>query len=465
MKRILFFDDFLVNRQRNLVRRWQRPEWLPQHLFIDQATLFGGGYSSVVPAPAGGYYLYYLSFLAGGDLPDNSAVLCLAESDDGLAWRKAAFDPLRKPDFPQVVYPGDPVPSGCCVYHDPADPDASRRYKMTDCVQIPPHTCRMLYSPDGLDWRVEREHTFLERHSDTYLSLLRNPSTGRHQITLRRWCGERRVFLTESSDLRQWSAPRLILHPDPLDPPMMQFYGMPQFRYGDMFLGQLWLYQTTYDEINPWKMAGTVETELAYSYDGLAWNRTHRPFMPLLPRGEYGGGSMYGMTLLERENDLLVHALASREEHHHALGRKPGDPPLNGLLPGRLRKDGFVSLASHAGMGELTTDSLYLRSPELAFNVRAPLGGVRAQVCDTQCRPLPGYTFEDCAEIRGDGPAVRPAWKQHADLRAAMDLLKGNGWLAGWARLQIRLDQAELFAIHGDFGVSAQSGAPGRDTP
>jgi hypothetical protein len=31
-------------------------------------------------------------------------------------------------------------------------------------------------------------------------------------------------------------------------------------------------------------------------------------------------------------------------------------------------------------------------------------------------------------------------------------------------RLQIQLEQAELFAINGDFGVTAQAGAPGRDT-
>ena len=467
MRTILFFDDFLINRQRNLVRRWHRPEWLPEHLFIDRDTLFGGGYSSVVPAPDGGYYLYYDTMLAGGDAPDDSAVLCLAESDEGLSWRKAAFDPPRKAGCPQVVYAGDPVPAGCCVYHDPADPDASRRYKMTDAPRNHPSGqwfCRLLYSPDGRDWRIDREHRFLDNHSDTYLSLLRNAATGRYQIALRRTCGDRRVFLTESADLCEWPAPRLIVHPDPLDPPMTLFYGMPQVAYGGMFLGLLWRYQTVYDSTDMFRMAGTVETELAYSYDGLAWNRTHVPFLPLRQRGEYGGGSMYGNAVLERADDLLVYTVASLEEHHHALGRQPGDPPLNGLLPGRLRKDGFVSLASGAGAGELTTDCLYLRSPELALNLRAPLGGVRVQVCDTECRPLPGYTFDDCPELRGDGLAMRPAWKQHADLRAASDMLKGNGWLAGWARLQIRLDQAELFAIRGDFGLGVVSGAPGRDT-
>lgn len=458
MRKILFFDDFLINRQRNLVRRWYRPEWLSNRLFIDDTTLFGGGYSSVVPAPSGGYYLYYVSFLAGGDNPDNSAVLCLAESDDGLTWRKAAFDPPRKSGHPQVVYPGDPVPAGCCVYHDPDDRDPSRRYKMTECVQLSPNSCRMLYSADGINWRVDREHPFLDRHSDTYLSLLHNPRTGRYQITLRRHCGDRRVFLIESENLETWSEPRLILHPDPLDAPMTQFYGMPQFRYADQLIGMLWRYQTTYDDKGPWKMAGAVETELAYSYDGLVWNRTHNIFMPLLERGEYGGGSMYGTAMIEQDDSLLVYAIASLEEHHHALGRKPGDPPLNGLLPGRLRKDGFVSLATVAAMGELTTDGLYLRGPELTLNVKAPCGGIKIQVCDMELNPLPGYRFDECAEIKGDSTACAPHWRNHHDLQGALDVLKRS-----CARIQIRMDQAELFSINGDFGVVPQSGLPGKD--
>lgn len=444
------------------MRRFHQPEWMPDRLFIDKETLFGPGYASVVPAPGGGFYLYYTTCLAGGENPEDSAVLCLATGADGLQWDKINLNPPRKPGYPQVVYPGDPVPVGCHVYYDPADPDASRRYKMTECVQIAPYSCRMLYSPDGLEWRVDRDHPFLNRHSDTMLYLLRNHRTGRYQITLRRFCCERRVFLTESEDLEHWTEPRLAIHGSPIDPPMMQFYGMPQFRYADMFIGFLWRYQTTYEDTGPWKSAGTIETELAASYDGLCWNRQLRPFMPVLERGVYGGGSIYGTALLEREEDILVYAIASLEEHHH-FRIKSGDPQRTGILPGRLRKDGFVSLASFAGQGELTTDGLYLRSPELRLNVKAPLGGVRVQICDMNCTPLPGYTFDECAEIRGDSLAAAPAWQKHRDLAQAIESLRGNGWLAGWARLQIQLDQAELFAISGDFGIASQSGAPGQD--
>lgn len=463
MKTILFFDDFLINRQRNIERRWHQPEWLPQYLFIDRETLFGGGYSSVVPAPDSGYLLYYMAMLSGGDQPDNSAVICMARSPDALRWEKAVFTPARHATHPQVVYTGNHVPHGCHIYHDPEETDPARRYKMTNFSHTRPHIGRLLYSANGTDWQLDDKHSFIDWQSDTQLHMLRNPVTNRYQINLRGFPIDRRIFRIESDDLKTWSKPRLVLHPNPLDPPMRLFYGMPQFRYGDMFLGLLWCYDT-FDEPGLFKMSGMVETELAYSYDGLTWNRTHRPFMTRQPMGQYGSGSIYGSVILEQGDDLLVHAVASLEEHQRALGRKAGDAPFNGLLPGRLKRDRFVGLASRVGQGELTTDALYPRGPELSLNLCAPQGSVRVQICDSNCKPLPGYTFEDCEELRGDGLVLRPRWRERADLGAAIAMLREKGyWPKGWCRVQIQMEMAELFSINGDFGVLPISGGTGQD--
>jgi hypothetical protein len=177
--------------------------------------------------------------------------------------------------------------------------------------------------------------------------------------------------------------------------------------------------------------------------------------MPLLDLGTFGGLSMYGESIIERENDIIVYSDACAQEHGQALGRKVGDPPLFAILPGKLRKDGFVSLASGIGMGEMTTDSVFLRSPELALNLRAPFGGVKVQISDNQCNPLPGYSFDDCEGIKGDHIAVSPVWKERKDLTEAM---KNK-----WVRIGIRMDQAEIFSISGDFGVNEFAGEPGND--
>lgn len=464
MKKLLFFDDYLVNRQRNIVRRWQQPQWMDEAAFTDESSPSGAGYASVVPQPGRGYYLYYNVALGFGK-PDDSIAVCLAQSQDGLAWEKAGFAPPRREGFPQVVYGGDPVPNGCAVYYDALESDASRRYKMTEARRKSPYQCRLLHSADGLDWQLDTEHPFLHRFSDTMLSLVHNHRTGRYQVSLRDHWVDRRIFLVESADLKSWSEPQLVLHPTPLDAPMTEFYGMPQFRYGDMFLGFLWIYQT--DASNPrWNtLEGRVFTELVYSYNGINWNRTHRPFASLRERGQYGGGSIYATAFLERENDMLVYANASRLEHGHYMAQ-PGDLPRNALLPGRLRTDGFVCLASGPGKGELTTATLYPRSPRLSLNLRAPFGGVRVQVCDPDCHPLPGYSFDNCQELRGDGVALQPRWKEHDDLSAALQMLENKNIVPskpGWLRLQIEMEQAELYSINGDFGVSMIAPAPGED--
>jgi len=468
MKKILFFDDCVLKRRSNLVRRFHDPEWLDDHLFIDDTTMSGAGYASIVPAPVDGYYMYYVAFpRESGKVPDFSSLLCMAESRDGLRWTKAVFEPPRDKRHPQVVWTGNPVPMGCCVYHDTYDGNPERRYKLTSINGMAsPESGRplgaLLFSADGLNWRCDEEHPWIRRQSDTANNLLWNPRTGRYQMIVRRHLAERLVYCVESEDLETWSEPRLVLHPDSQDPAMMQFYGLRQFHYGDVFLGFLWRYETT-DEGDPWKMMGVNETELVYSCDGRHWTRTHRPFMPRRAPGEYGGFGMMGTGLIERADCLLCYAVASLEEHHRILDRTPGSAPFSAILPGRLRKDGFVGLATKVGPGELATDLLFLRSSELHLNVKAPFGGVRVQISGPTCEPLPGYSFDECEEIRGDHISVSPRWKRWNDLAGAIQALPKEGYMAGRACIQVRLEQAELFSIAGDFGVGFTAGAPGED--
>jgi hypothetical protein len=464
MKKILFFDDFLVNRRSNLVTVFHTPVWYPENIFIDKETAHGAGYASVVPAPDGGWYLYYVAPLdvqgvrLGNTetiVRDFSTVLCLAKSSDGLQWEKAAFSPPRLAGRPQVVYPGTNSPAmGCHVYYDTHEERPERRYKMTDMSGIRHFNDKepagiILSSPDGIDWTVDASSTWCNWESDTANDLLWNPYSRSYQITVRRHLTERLVYCVESADLKTWSAPRLLLHPDPLDPPMTQFYGLKQFQYGDMFLGFLWCYQTC-DEVDPGKMRGVIRTELVYSYDGRTWLRTRRYFMDTLAPGQYGGGQMYGTAMIERDGELLIYAIAALVEHAYNCE----GVPIDAILPGRLRKDGFVGLKpATARAGELTTALLCLRGSELALNIRAPFGGCRVQVTDFECKPLPGYSYDDCEEIRGDHLSYTPQFREHRDLAAAREMLPKHGWGAQRVRIQIRLEQAELFSISGDFGV------------
>jgi len=75
------------------------------------------------------------------------------------------------------------------------------------------------------------------------------------------------------------------------------------------------------------------------------------------------------------------------------------------------------------------------------------LGSVKVQICTAGYKPIEGFTYDECSEIKGDYLNVKPVWKKHADLA---DIISRPGKV----RLQIKMEQAELFAINGDFGFN-----------
>ena len=159
--------------------------------------------------------------------------------------------------------------------------------------------------------------------------------------------------------------------------------------------------------------------------------------------------------MIERDEDVLVYAVA-RVEEHHAIRRLIEDGTQSAvLLSGSLRKHGFVGLVSNRGRGEITTECLLLDRPEIAINVNAPLGGVRVQLCDTGYRPLPGCTYDDCREIQGDLVSAEVVW---GDGGAFRKVVEANQWV----RIQVEFEHAEIFSIDTECAVAINPMAPVR---
>ncbi len=98
----------------------------------------------------------------------------------------------------------------------------------------------------------------------------------------------------ESQDFLNWSKPQLVLAPNDLDPPQLEFHTSPVFLYNRQYfsLNQI---------LN--RSAGIMDIELMTSRDGLRWNRPYRG-ISFLNRGE--PGSFDAATLLTNGNPVLV---------------------------------------------------------------------------------------------------------------------------------------------------------------
>jgi hypothetical protein len=285
------FDDAWIADSRRLVRRWLPAAVHPEPVVQADRPWEGAAvvlYGSVVPVPGGGWRLYYSNFNPGAavqaDGPRRTrSCLLLAESDDGLHWRKPALDLVPDVDGgpTNVVFcPGLHLDAPS-VMTDPAD--SARPWKLISFGypggfdwQDERFGMHAYHSADGLHWQPlradgkrvlragDRSAVLAERVGGEYWLYTRHPEMGKQT-------GGRAVYLSRSADFRDWTEPELVLRPDLGDEPGIEFYGMPVFRRHGWFFGLLEYWQSDTD---------TIEVHLAVSRDGHAWQRPcRRPFI------------------------------------------------------------------------------------------------------------------------------------------------------------------------------------------
>lgn len=102
MKKIMFFDDFLINRTDNTRRIFKEPVWDFENAF-NSGSHRGILGESVVPAPDGGYFLFYLTVPEDKKFVDENLMVCVAYSQDGLTFEKYNLPKPRYPDMPSLL--------------------------------------------------------------------------------------------------------------------------------------------------------------------------------------------------------------------------------------------------------------------------------------------------------------------------------------------------------------------------
>lgn len=414
---IRFIDDYWLSSKSGVSHRFFTPA--PCSVFERP-----GIYPSACFCPEDGKYRLWYEYLPDFSV-DAYRLLCLAESDDGINWRDTEAVP-RTDGMPIVFTNRGYGIHGSCVYRD-TNPAASSLYRLCgldsrlikDGYASDGERLLNLYaSPDGTHWDENEPSLVYPYASDTYNCLLYNPVLNEYNVYMRASNMDRRVSVIRSTDLKHWSDPIVVLHPEPFvyrDHEIIQYYAMWAGWFNGICYGTLWLFHK-----DARSGGGYMDSTLVYSYNGLHW--MHTTGAALIPRPlppDYGCSQLELTSIYPSENgkEYIITGTGIRAGHISAKANKAVFDAQQGksiaLLFYKIRRDGFVGLENSTAKGEITTQLLQLLKDDLTFNICAPTGFVRFQLCGENHKPIPGFTYDDCVSFTGDDTEVVPIWKEH----------------------------------------------------
>jgi hypothetical protein len=449
----LFLDDVMIEEQRGLQRTLHRPAkyagnplMYPLHPWEGRVELYG----QVMRDPDDPDLLrMWYTGLAGmgvtrmgventskwaniGFDPDNLMYsYCYATSRDGIFW--------ERPNLGLVEFEGSSDTNivlinaaGGNVVHDPRDPDPARRYKALfyesrekDGTSNEGDGFSVAFSPDGLRWTRFAGNPVARKASDAHTLLGWDELNGQYvayaRPSLHGGNMVRRIGRAVSDDFNSWTDPEDILVPDDEDPPGLEFYGMPVFRYHDHYIGLLYAYHTPPEEPQI-RFYGNIDVQLTTSRDGIHWERAanRQAFMPNGPDNSIDAGEIYmANTPLVMEDELWFYYSPGPIEHGPTGRSGP-------ICLSKLRLDGFMSMDAGDETGYLVTKPFTCAGGKLLINAAARGGQVSVAVLDAEGIQYPNFGRMHSALFDGDSVRHTVGWSQadFDDLRGKQIRLK-----------------------------------------
>jgi hypothetical protein len=438
------FDNYVIDnrwalkyKRESVGRAFHPPEKHPENPLIRG----DGGSLSVVKDESGRFRLWYQTWEPSTEKGKaGKYAIAYAESADGIAWElpKLGQCEWKGTKENNIVWTGIHGRRASSPFLLDL-PDKERRgyrfvmlYRETDGM-------RLVGSHDGIHWDKSSDVLISPIHSDTQNAIVYDPLGGQYLM----YCRAKHVYRTFRGDVldtgasrriarmnsnRLWTAwesePQTILIPDELDEQSFNFfYGMPTRIYGGVYWGFLWAF----------KMNTDIHTELAFSRDGVRFDRLpHRPkLIERGPEGAWDHGMVFGSSSWVEVGDQWWIYYAGWDGPHETRDRTPGI----GLA--RLRKEGFISVHGPPGGGVLVTRKIRWPGGNLLLNADARGGQLTVRVSDARRKVLPGFGYDDCLPLDGDGVAQQVTWQN-----ASLASLTGQV-----IRLEFLLQNADLYTF------------------
>ena len=465
-------DDYMVEDRWKLTRRVGKVEKHLGNPVIVQDQSWednAGAYPSVLFDPVLGKFRmwYQIDSLTNyfNHKRGPAYAVGYAESDNGFIWTKPRLEgfPFGTSARSNVVTAGrnGRGANGIQVMFNPDTSDPQKRLMMV-CVGW--ESVDLAYSPDGLHWTV-REKPLVPAHLDFSNHLLWVPETKLWYLYLRPsilpngWSSPRtthlvalpegmrhtgrRLSMSTSPDLENWSVQRTFMYPDELTP-SPDYDNASVFRRHGLFIS---FYSQMFME------QGGSETELhvATSRDGIHWDRTWDR-QPLVPRGlpgsfDHGQVEPGASAPVDVGDDMLIYYWGSPagQSNWSAEGAV-------GIA--RLRLDRFVGQVAGDQTGFLLTRQFVLEGNALRINcVSHPqpyaneTDGIRVAIIaapdyktkeTTWETAVPGFSLGDSDRIITDEIEHVVTWKGKSDLSS----LRGRA-----VYLRFQMKHAELYTF------------------
>jgi len=435
--RQLFVDDFLIEST-TFARSHHRPVYHPANPILkpDKPWEQEDAARAAAPFSDGAFYdpkdkLFKMWYIGG-----YIASTCMAVSDDGIVWKKPAFD--IRPGTNEVLNHRlvSPTKDGrfrdsSTIWLDQEDPDPSRRYKMFVTTPIPKRwSLALRCSADGIHWSKpvsvsadsigDRTTVHYNPFRKKWVFGLRigRPNVGRSRAYFEHSDAAIGNSLIPKGAVDWLCADKLDPHhPDPkysdIEP---QLYNHDAVAYESLMLGLFSVWQgPPNSECAKLKIQKRNEVLVGFSRDGFHWSRPDRErFLTVDPtEGAWNWGnvqSVGGCCLVVR--DKLYFYVSGR-----SLGDRFWDGNCNTGLA-TMRRDGFASMDAGNETGTLTTRPVVFKGKYLFVNVDAPNGQLKAEILDREGNAIEPFSMGGCNPVQGDSTLQHVTWKGRDDISA-----------------------------------------------
>lgn len=443
-RRELFVDEHLIDHFKKAARlKLHHPRREEVAITFNRPWEGNISLHAAIIAAGNGYRMYYRGrHMEGG--PGNTptdAVVCLAESDDGLEWRRVNVGLIEHKGSTDnnIVWKGEG--SSAFTPMLDANPDARPEAKYKAIAKTKDERGRRLavfQSPDGLRWEKMRDVPILTHENvsprafDSQNVAFWDAEREEYRIYFRDWVDNRvrGIKTATSQNFLDWTEPEWIeWNPEA---PLVHLYTnavQPYPRAPHLLVGFPTRYHPDRGEM--------VEPLLMTSRDG----RTFRRWENALIRPGRNADRWFNRSNYVETGFLLTPSPLPGEERELSILTNEGyyrgeDTRLRRYS---YRLDGFVSLHASAEGGEVITKPFIFEGARLCLNYSTAVAGhVRVEIQDTDCNPIEGFTLDDMPPVYGDALDQVFSWNGRADISK----------LAGQPiRLRFELKDADVFAF------------------